>query len=1340
MTSHFQDRLVGNIPRLGCDIYRCKSVLLCPRAIEGYADLAHFDLAANQTNKNSVKKHIPSRASKKFGEHSFFEIVIAFPNEPHPLTRHRVNQILRRCWWPSPLNSHIPLVSYPQRGGKLHLRYSVNYLTGKYIHTTSSYTECTTPPYACDYGDEVSPGVVDIGDFEDGAGAYVNNPIPPPAHTPWATLITPDKSLHEVIPTSNGWRTIDATGFLCLNNCATIIDRDGIRYTSPSQGVSKREDPNGNYIVTPSGGVTTDTLGRQIPDPSGTPTDTSGCTGTLPTSKASLWTLPGYQGGSMTYKICRAQVYFGAKQCSKDSQFGVPQCSIIDQNWPLIQSIVLPNNTAWTFQYDSDNPSNPKGATGNLLQITFPTGGYIKYGWSAHYYCQVNLSTNAVTYSYTVASRTVNANDGTGEHTTTYGFVNVNNGSPNVYTTTSTDALSNKTVYTLTAQGSSNCSFYETQRQSYDSAGTLLKTVSTDYYSTADPFYSLFANERSANTVPIRVTTTWPSGSVTKTETDYDSGSSGYLYGIPIAQRDYDYGPGSPGGLLKETFTSYQALANSNYLANNLLSLVSSQQTCSPVGQGGTLNCAGNTLVQRALTQNTYDQALPCGGIGGTSPCSSGISTQHEASPNGAYRGNLTTSGQWLNTSGSNLNTRRTFFDTGTPYQVTDPGGHTTTYAYSSTYAGAYPTTVTNALNQQTTNVYDFNAGVLISTTDPNQLITSYTYDSLWRLQQTTRPDSSVDTDTISRQESATPFTATLTSAINTSQNTAPLAVFDGLGRVSQTQHTTDPQGIVYIDTGYDALGRVASVSNPYRKGTDATTSTGTTTYTYDALNRKTLQTFPDGSAITTAYCGPWTLVTDPTGKWRRSRVDGLGRMVEVDEPNSPTASVNSNGCPGTGEPIWVTSHTVDALGNLTQVVQNGSHTRTFTYDSLSRLLTSANPEVGTITYTYNSDNLVLTKNDARNITATYSYEALHRATGVTYSNGDPSLTFTYDETNCLGLSTCQNIGHRTSMTDGAGSEKWAYQVDKANSRDVHQEQRTTNSSPNNITKTTTYYLDFQGNVTQIVYPTGRTINYTYDSANRPSNAADASNGITYVADMKTPPASTNCTSGAVCYTPQGSIYAMSLGQTTSFNGFNISETFNQRLQPSEIKASSSARTAIDITYNFVDPATSKNAGHVYGITNNLNSSRSQTFTYDQLNRITSAGTSATTGTYCWGYQYSYDAWGNLLSQAGWTPTYNGCTETIMGAVTADGNNHLSGLSYDASGNTLSDGNYSYTWDGESRMKIASGVTYTYDGDGRRIAKVAVNCIGTARGARFWPKPMLPGTCRMNMSSLAESG
>jgi hypothetical protein len=77
----------------------------------------------------------------------------------------------------------------------------------------------------------------------------------------------------------------------------------------------------------------------------------------------------------------------------------------------------------------------------------------------------------------------------------------------------------------------------------------------------------------------------------------------------------------------------------------------------------------------------------------------------------------------------------------------------------------------------------------------------------------------------------------------------------------------------------------------------------------YDPLGRKTSETYPEGSVLTTAYCGVSMLVTDPTGRWRRSLTDALGRLVEVDEPNAVGAAVNPNGCVGTGEPIFVTSY-----------------------------------------------------------------------------------------------------------------------------------------------------------------------------------------------------------------------------------------------------------------------------------------------------------------------------------------------------------------------------------------------------------------------------------------------
>ncbi|HUE54100.1 MAG TPA: hypothetical protein VMO80_17295 [Terriglobales bacterium] len=106
------------------------------------------------------------------------------------------------------------------------------------------------------------------------------------------------------------------------------------------------------------------------------------------------------------------------------------------------------------------------------------------------------------------------------------------------------------------------------------------------------------------------------------------------------------------------------------------------------------------------------------------------------------------------------------------------------------------------------------------------------------------------------------------------------------------------------------------------------------------------------------------------------------------------------------------------------------------------------------------------------------------------------------------------------------------------------------------------------------------------------------------------------------------------------------------------------------------------NAGHVDSITNNLDSTRSQTFSYDSSNRITSAltnSTHATSPAHCWGETFTVDAWGNLQSIAATIdPNYTGCTQESGFSANADGNNHVNVFSYDGSGNTQNDGSFTY--------------------------------------------------------------
>jgi RHS repeat-associated protein len=1109
----------------------------------------------------------------------------------------------------------------------------------------------------------------------------------------------------------------------------TVTDGDGTVYTFsvgsllPACGkppcsipffspLTSLTDRNGNIITVTNPASYKDTSGRTVLQDSGftISPETLSVSGLGAAYTANWATQPRPTfGSSMQFQTLSGTCY----------GLGDPVAS------PSVSSIVLPNGKSYTFAYDT--------AYDLVNKITYPTGGYARYVWGqnplSHYgefttfnpinVCQMHYSIPAITDRFLSFDGSTEVLHQAFSYSTTWSPSDRTTWTSKTTTVTTTDIVRNKTfttVYTYTpiplplvpgapdnVMDPHSANPVEVSVAYYDTNGSLLKTVTKTW-----------RNER----VLLSQTNTYPTGPANESAWNYDSNE------MQIEKDDYDFGTSGVGSLLRKTVTTYAS--STTFTANHILDKPSKIQV---------YDSTGTTLV--AETDYAYD--TPAATV------TSGI-VQHSG---GCKCGNVTSLSRWVNSSGSTLTSTFTNDDTGQRLSVTDPRGNTTSYSYTDSYSSgtppgptnAYVTTVThpvtNGVNHVEQYAYAYTSGDVTSSTDQNDLVTPYKYvDSLARLTETDFPDGG-QTNIAYNDAAYSPSTpspsVTTTKKINTTTNVVAVSARDGLGHVVRTELTSDPQGTVYSDTVYDGMGRVKSAGNPYRSGTDPTSSPGTTNATYDALGRKTSETAPDGSVITTAYCAGSTLVTDATGRWRRSRTDGLGRLVEVDEPNAVGAIVASTGCPGTGEPIWITSYTLDTLGNLKQVVQNGSHQRTFTYDFLSRLTSANNPETGTISYNYDSDTncaspnsfaglLVSKVDNGRNIRSCAKYDALNRETSFSYSNGDPTVATTYDQSGCLGLSSCSNVGHRTSVTDAAGSESWSYQVDATNHRSVHQNQRTTSG----VTKGTTYYFDLSGNVTSISYPTGRVVNYTYNSANRAVTAQDSANGITYATAPSSP--LTGCPTSAVCYTPQGSIYSMSLGVMSSFTGVNISETFNNRLQPNEIKASSTAGNALDISYNFVDPVSGHNAGHVYSITNNLNSSRSQSFTYDQLNRVVSAGTTATTGSYCWGYQFSYDTWGNLLSQAGWTPTYNACTETTMGAVIADGANHVSALSYDASGNTLSDGNFNYTWNAESQMKTAAGVTYSYDGNGRRAAKVGSKLYWYGSGGEILAETNPSGT------------
>ncbi len=411
----------------------------------------------------------------------------------------------------------------------------------------------------------------------------------------------------------------------------------------------------------------------------------------------------------------------------------------------------------------------------------------------------------------------------------------------------------------------------------------------------------------------------------------------------------------------------------------------------------------------------------------------------------------------------------------------------------------------------------------------------------------------------------------------------------------------------------------------------------------------------------------------------------------------------------------FVTQYSYDALSNLLNVTQKGDPTvtsssqyrvRSFTYDSLSRLLTATNPESGQISYSYDADGNMLQKaspapNQTGSATQTisYCYDQLNRVTGKAYSAqactngqmpaGTAVVSYSYD-------SGTNGIGRLTSLTDQAGSSSYTYDVMGR----ISGESRTIAG----IQKSLAYTYNLDNSVATLKYPSGAVVTYTPDTAGRSLSAVDSGNNINYI-------------TGAT-YGPDSSLTGFISGNSSSFAGITNTFSYNTRLQPCRLSATTGAPPAsctdgtnignvIDLSYDF--HLGSGDNGNVFRLVNNKDLTRIQTFTYDALNRLTSAqnaGTDCTKKTVnnlteYWGNSYGYDAWGNLLQK-----TVTKCSAENL-SVTALANNQLSGYSYDAAGNMTHDAttNLSYSFDQENRITGAAGYTYTYDADGNRVEK-----------------------------------
>ena len=828
-------------------------------------------------------------------------------------------------------------------------------------------------------------------------------------------------------------------------------------------------DVYGNSLTMTTTGLT-DSVGRPFPSVpyAADPASLSKCpsigNALQPTAYAETWSVPGLNGGSQDYIVCYTSFWYHPgffdgsstgstssapwhcddtiSQWSAESDseqytvangtepYNSPITCDVEIGATAIQAIVLPNGAYWGFTYDAGQTSpcdNVDGqctsiSYGTIQTVTLPSGAQISYqyqnytnDWSVAYYLNFRMLTQRTVTDVAGITRSTN-----------YQYQGFSTTSPR---TVETDAAGNDIVHIFGASRTSTAPTYDP----YTAASSAIETE-TDHYQgssiASSPILlskdvTTYVGQQPNGTIPdinVRPQSIahYEGSALTQTKTFAYPSYNTYQYYVCTGQTLSSCVPTYPTTILRDTQTQVVVtdsdgtisqtintpldLAQPAYAAENILNKLSST-----VIQDGN----GNPIAE---TDYGYDEN------GGSAAENTSITKQ-------LYGGTAVKSSFSYLADGALLDSR-------------DPiGTHTHINSYQCN--DLYPESVTAAYGSTTTTpettstTVDCNTGKTLSSTDANGIITAYDYQD--PLVRPTRVRTAVGTP----QEAWTQYSyptmneVDVAQDLNTKGDGALSSEFisDGVGHVT---HSVTPGG-VQQDYHYNAVGLMDWESNPYYSTNDPTYDQ--TLFTYDAMGRLTQRkTASDNQVqqrcyngiqstgqsicranISSYHGGTWIDSSDENGNLFQSVSDGAGRLVRVEEPGS-----------------LETQYGYDSLNNLTSVNQLGNvatdqpRTRGFTYDSLSRLTTSQNPETGTICYGqwtngkclggYDGNGNLLYKTDARGVLTTYQYDALNRLLAKIYSN-DPAQTlsscYQYDTS---GNSPANAVGRATASWTQSGA------------------------------------------------------------------------------------------------------------------------------------------------------------------------------------------------------------------------------------------------------------------------------------------------------------------------------
>ncbi len=657
--------------------------------------------------------------------------------------------------------------------------------------------------------------------------------------------------------------------------------------------------------------------------------------------------------------------------------------------------------------------------------------------------------------------------------------------------------------------------------------------------------------------------------------------------------------------------------------------------------------------------------------------------------------GNQTKIEKWL-TGITFVNTQKSYDGVyGNVVSLTDENGHVTSYSYDSYHL--YPATVTDALNHSVNYLYNYSLGKPKQITDQNGFVYKTEYDGLDRVLVEKVPD--LITPSILVTKTAYVYTDIAgavsihkTDYLNASNSVDTYQYFDGLGRIIQNRKETETSNNFNVsDYVYNNLGMIQKQSLPYTGTGLVKTFPNTnvslyTIYIYDPMGRVLNSV---NSVGTTSYVyNLWKIsVTDPRGKIKDTYSDARGNLIRVDEHNSGST--------------YTTAYSWNLNGKVKNITDALSNVRNFTYDGLGRRLTAedlhtpGDTTFGIWTYAYDNAGNMTQSVSPEAKTTNYTFDVLNRMLTENYTGATGTeISYFYDScTN--GISKICGI----VMPSGANI---SYTYDS--NGNITSETKTINS---NIF-VTSYVYDEQGNVTIMTYPDNAQVRYTFNTAGllnqieRKENAGSFTNVISNID-----------------YSPMNQVAVINYANgTTTTNTYNASQMY--RLS-NKFTTNGNGISLQNIVYTY---DMDNNIIQIID-TSNTSATKNVVYAYDDLNRLVVAfATGVPAGQTPYTQNFTYNAVGNILNKSDvGNYLYQGNTGTNYANPHAATSINSVTNTYDKNGNLLTDGTIINTWNyknelvqvtknvnlSNSRSPIAQPVqnsitlVYQYDNAGNRV-------------------------------------